>query len=213
MSASAWLASHHSLERNKKLVQFKVTARMGKNEAIGFLHRFWWMVMQSAPSGLFVLSQDAPPGSAIASLSLEVIAEILEMEPERIGALIAAMTSARLLDKHKCVYRVHDWLDYTRIYLRDSLYKRKPDRFKELEQIHDGWDKRLTRLRTVRRQSAVSDPIRSDQTTYPPNPPASGGTNGAAAPARRKTRREVEREEFDRALDEECAKLEAEAAK
>jgi hypothetical protein len=58
-----WLMSDTHLDRHDKLIHFRRRMRWSKNESVGFLHRFWWAVLQYAPNG------------DVATLPAEVLAE------------------------------------------------------------------------------------------------------------------------------------------
>jgi hypothetical protein len=106
-----WIESHTGLERHPKLLIFKSKMRWSKNEAIGFLHRFWWTVLEYAPDGV------------ISALSPVVMSETLDMTPENLALAFTALEEAQFLRRDGDKILVHDWLDYAGRYLTENKYR------------------------------------------------------------------------------------------
>jgi hypothetical protein len=119
-----WIESHTGLERHPKLLIFKSKMRWSKNEAIGFLHRFWWTVLEYAPDGV------------ISALSPVVMSETLDMTPENLALAFTALEEAQFLRRDGDKILVHDWLDYAGRYLTENKYRRKPERMAEIINTH-----------------------------------------------------------------------------
>lgn len=115
----AWLKSDTNLERHDKLILFRRQLRWSKNEAVGFLHRFWWTVLQYAPTG------------DVAALSPVVIGEQLDMPADLVTRAINVMEDAEiaLLTRDGPHLLVTNWLEYAGGYLRDSLFRRHPEKW------------------------------------------------------------------------------------
>lgn len=122
----AWIESHTSLEKHSKVIRLRAAMRWSKNETIGFLHRFWWTVLETTPSG-----------DVTALSSPEVMGETLDMTAETAGRAFAAMLEIGWLRKTGSRVLVHDWLDYASRYLNESKFKRDPKKMAEIKRIHD----------------------------------------------------------------------------
>lgn len=120
----AWIESHTDLESHPKLLLLKARMRWSKNEAVGFLHRFWWTVLKYAPNGV------------ISALPLEVMSETLDIEVQNLDRILDVMIEIGLVDDVNGTRFIHDWPDYAGRYLKENLFKRKPDRWKEVEQLY-----------------------------------------------------------------------------
>lgn len=117
----AWIQSHSTLERHLKVVCLMTGLRWSKNETIGFLHRFWWTVLEVSPTG------------DVTALSLpEVLAEVLSMKPEICQKAWEKMIELNFIEKRGDKFFVHDWLDYVNRYLSESKYKNSPEKLDEI---------------------------------------------------------------------------------
>ena len=155
----AWIESHTSLEKHPKLIRLQTAMRWSRNETVGFLHRFWWMVLEVSPSG-----------DVTALSSPEVMSETLNMKVDLVGEALEQMEKVGLLDRTgdgKLI--VHGWLDYAGIYLSTSKFKRFPERMAEIRAVH-GLSK--DNPGTVR-DTKPTEPNQPDQPTKtkPPLPP------------------------------------------
>lgn len=125
----AWLESHTSLDKHHKVVRLRLAMRWSKNETIGFLHRFWWTVLEVSPSG-----------DITALSSPEVMAEMLGMHVDVMEKALGCMTNEdpklAFLEWKGGRLLVHDWLDYAGLYLSTSCYKRKPEKMAEVRALH-----------------------------------------------------------------------------
>lgn len=155
----AWIESHIDLEMHPKLLLFKSRMRWSKNEAVGFLHRFWWTVLRYAPDGV------------ITALPPEVVSETLGMDLDLLKQAIAVMEEPEiaLLDRCDGSLLVHDWLDYAGRYLRDSKFKRQPKKWRLAAKAHLSADSPPTVGRTRPNHT------KPNQTKPPPTPPSGGG--------------------------------------
>ncbi len=121
-----WIQSHTEQENSPKIFEFRHLMGWDKNTATGFLHRFRWQVILMAPNG------------DIAPLRPAILAEVLGMDPELIVKALEAMESPAvgLLRRVGDHLLVNDWLVYVGRYLKESLWKRHPERVAEAERIH-----------------------------------------------------------------------------
>ncbi len=119
----AWLESHQTLERDTKLFLLRKALGWDKNQAVGFLHRFWWLVLEQAPNG------------DVSGLAAEMMAETLGMKADVVSQALELMASKEigLLDRTTDgKLLVHEWPKYTGRYLRDSLWKRSPEKWLQM---------------------------------------------------------------------------------
>lgn len=159
----AWIESHTTLDKHHKVIRLRLAMRWSKNETIGFLHRFWWTVLEVSPSG-----------DITALSSPEVMAEMLDMEPGVMAKVLQAMEhpdpKQTFLDRAGGRLLVHDWLDFAWTYLSDSKFKRHPEKLAEIKRIHKSADDPPS----VRGQSSDGPRIVRDtnQTNQPDQPTA-----------------------------------------
>lgn len=125
----AWIESHTSLDKHHKVIRLRLAMRWSKNETIGFLHRFWWTVLEVSPSG-----------DITALSSPEVMAEMLDMPVEAVAKALKVMLDPdpkfSFLDRKGGSLLVHDWLDYAGRYLSESKFKRNPEKMEEIRRVH-----------------------------------------------------------------------------
>ncbi len=140
----AWIESHTSLEKHSKVIRLRVAMRWSKNETIGFLHRFWWTVLETSHSG-----------DVTALSSPEVMAETLDMSPEIAGKVFDSMLELGWIEHRGDRYLVHDWLDYAGRYLAESKYKRSPGKMGEIRKIYNVQGQSKDRPGTVRGLSTI----------------------------------------------------------
>ena len=124
-----WIESHTDLDKHPKLISLQKAMRWNTNETVGFLHRFWWRVMDFAPSGDVTLLS-----------SPKLLPEMLAMKADIALHAIRIMEEVGFLTRKGDKLLVHDWLDYTRIYLRDTKYKRDREEFIKIERLHGEGD-------------------------------------------------------------------------
>jgi hypothetical protein len=180
MGTMPWIESHTDLENHPKMLLLKSRMRWSKNETVGFLHRFWWTVLKYAPNGV------------ISALPLEVVSETLDMKLDDLKHAIEVMQmqDVELIETRGGLQVVHDWTDFTRIYLRDSLYKNARHKWEAIKRIYETdkpcHDKELEssadRPQTVNRNSTVPT---NQPTNQPTNPPAAESSWEYGDPAAR----------------------------
>lgn len=142
----AWLEAHQTLERHPKTSALADLMGWSIDETIGKLFRFWFWVLDFAPSGDLRKFNDATLGRSV-GLSGDAAKQFVE-----------SMVAACWLDRSDDVFRVHNWLKYAGRYLRDSLFKRDPARWQESLAVYG---LSADCLPTNRRQSAVTVPNRT----------------------------------------------------
>lgn len=121
----AWIESHTNLDRHTKLIRLQAAMRWSRNETVGFLHRFWWSVLDVSPTG-----------DVTALTSPEVMSGMLNMSLDLAKEAIRNMEAVGFLERRGGTLLVHNWLRYTGRYLSDSLYRRHPEKMQTVREIH-----------------------------------------------------------------------------
>ena len=112
----AWIESHTNLDRHSKLIRFQTAMRWSRNEAVGFLHRFWWSVLEVSPSG------------DVTALTLpEVMSETLNMKLDVVRVAIERLEEYGFIERNGERVFVHDWLDYAGRFLRSKFSKKREE--------------------------------------------------------------------------------------
>lgn len=134
----AWIESHDWLEDHPKLGALAeamgwldVDGCVDPFKASGHLHRFWKWCLRYAPTGdLHAFNDGALARAAGLSSALG-------------QRFVAAMTAdaSRWIDRGRgpqgeSIFRVHDWLDFTKRYLKESRFKDKPEKWREVEAVY-----------------------------------------------------------------------------
>lgn len=146
----AWLESHQQLERHPKTHSLMSIMGWSLDETIGKLHRFWWWCLDFAPTGDLRKFNDNVIGGSV-GLSADMSVKF-----------VRAMVEACWLDRGNGVFRIHDWPHYAGRFLRDTRFKRQPERWKEVQSLYEI---------PVSRQSADNPPNQpTNQPTVSPPP-------------------------------------------
>jgi hypothetical protein len=127
---------------------------------IGKLHRFWWWCLDFAPTGDLRGKNDAVLAGSVGLASKE-------------GArFVKAMVESCWIDRSDGVFRIHDWPDYAGTYLRNSKFRRTPERWADVCRLYADRQPTVGELSTVPNQPNPT----------PPSPPVPGGLpeNGLA---------------------------------
>jgi hypothetical protein len=103
---------------------FKSKMRWSKNEAIGFLHRFWWTVLEYAPDGV------------VSALPSVVMSESLGMSLDQFEQAVSALEESEFLRRNGDMLLVHDWLEYAGRYLQENKFRRNPARLAQIHEAH-----------------------------------------------------------------------------
>jgi len=133
--ATAWIESHQTLKDNPKTSKLSSLMGWDLDITIGKLHRLWWWCLDYCPDG------------NVSRLSADMVAIAIGLPPNDGEKLIKSLYNAGFLDKTlKKQFLIHDWLDYAGRYLRDSRYKRNPDKYKEIKDLHETVVSRLSAI-------------------------------------------------------------------
>jgi len=153
----AWIESHQGIDRHPKTADLcKFMGWIGDDGsidvdiAISKLHRLWWWCLEYAPDG------------CVSRHSADVYAGAVGLSADTGDKFIKALFDAKYLDKTKSgELLIHDWLEYAGRYLRDTKYKRHPEKYKEIQQLY---------FTIVSRQSANSRPKVRRKSAVPNQP-------------------------------------------
>lgn len=110
------------MERHHKVLLLACQLGVGKTEAIGLLHRFWWWVLEYAEDG------------QLRKFTNDVLGSAVELNGEKAKQFVQAMTEAGFLDREPC-FRVHDWWDYAGRYLQGK-YGRNEEKWKAIRDAY-----------------------------------------------------------------------------
>lgn len=160
----AWIESHQNLERHPKTIFLSVRMGWGIEETIGRLHKFWWWVLDFAPTG--DLSKYGP--GIIAS------AFGVPMSADMSSQFVSSLAEVGWLDRGSGVLRVHDWPRYAGRYLRDTKFKRSPKEWEAVVALYEipcdpaGYNLSADMSEEIEPMSAVPN----QPTNQPNQPPA-----------------------------------------
>lgn len=121
----AWLESHQQLERHPKTHALMNMMGWDIDTTIGKLHRFWWWVLDFAPTG------------DLSKLSHPIISASVGLSADSSEKYVQSMILAGWLDRSEVVFRVHDWPHYAGRYLKDSKFKRRPEKWDEVLRLYE----------------------------------------------------------------------------
>ena len=151
----AWIESHQGIERHPKTMKLSISMGWDIDQTIGKLHRLWWWCIDFAPDG------------NVSRHSADMVALAVGLSIDQGEKFISSLLESGFLDrisvkKQKNVYLIHDWLEYAGRYLRDTKYKRNPEKVHEIIRLHSS---------VVSRQSADNQPKVSRKSAVPTNQP------------------------------------------
>jgi len=162
----AWIESHQGIERHPKTLKLASAMGWSIDQTIGKLHRLWWWCLDYAPDG------------NVSRQSTDITAQAIGLHAIEGEKLIKALYDAEFLDKtSKNQYLLHDWMEYAGTYLKNSKYRRNPEKIQEIIALYST---------IVNRQSADSQPKKHRKSTVPtnltnqPNQPTKGGAKTSA---------------------------------
>lgn len=146
----AWLESHQTLQRHPKALRLSKIMGWSIYETIGRLHAFWWWCLDYHPLG------------SILGLSKDDLQEPLGLQSDDCKRFIDAMIDVNFIDLDQ---KIHDWHLYAGRYLKESKFKRHPDKVKEFNKLYE-----TKRPRTVRGLSKVATLVPNQPNLTQPNP-------------------------------------------
>lgn len=121
----AWIESHQGIDRHPKTQRLAKLMDWDIDIAIAKLHRLWWWCLEYAPDG------------CVSRLSADMYAQAVGMSADMGEKFISALYEAEYLDRTGAGHLViHDWLEYAGRYLRDTKFKRKPEKYKEIQALY-----------------------------------------------------------------------------
>lgn len=120
----AWIESHQQLERHPKTHVLMSLMEWDLDTTLGKLHRFWWWVLDFAPTGDLRKFNDAVIGGSVGLTGSSAV------------KFVKSMIEACWLDRGDGVFRVHDWPHYAGRYLQESKFKRSPEKLEEVKSLY-----------------------------------------------------------------------------
>lgn len=158
----AWIELHEELLNHPKTAVLGEAMGWNKFESAGRLYAFWTWAMKYAPTGSLKDLNDAVLGVAV------------ELNGEAATVFVRAMISARWLDRREGGLRIHDWPDYAARYLRDTKFKKRPDKWQEVLAVYS--DRSVSVLEKAQNSDGVSRGTNQPTNqTHPPTPRARQG--------------------------------------
>jgi len=110
------------------------------DETLGKLHRFWWWCLDYAPTG------------DLRTVNWMTLGILLGLTADDSTKFRDALVSTHLvcrLTRTRLPFRIHDWVDYAGRYLRDTKFKRSPEKWAQVVELY-----KTSCQPTVSRQSA-----------------------------------------------------------
>lgn len=127
----AWIESHDGLEDHPKLLSLADEMGWSRFEASGRLHVFWKWCLKFAITGDLHKFNDSVLGHSVG------------LNGDEAKRFVKAMTAEQScwIDRGQgpngeSIFRVHDWPEFTRYYIKDSLFRRKPTLWAEVLAIY-----------------------------------------------------------------------------
>jgi hypothetical protein len=152
----AWIESHQQLINHPKTLKLASLMSWDIDTTIGKLHRFWWWCLDYAPDG------------NVSRHSADIVALSIGILPEKGQLLIKSLYEAGFLDKttlnrNQTIYIVHEWLEYAGRYLRDTKYKRSPEKFQEIKDLYTNAVSRHVQPKNAKRTDMSAVPNQPNQ--------------------------------------------------
>jgi len=146
----AWIESHQGVERNPKTIKLSLLMGWDIDQTIGKLHRFWWWCLEFSADG------------NVSRHSADMVAISVGLSADQGEKFISAMYESEFLDKtSNNQFLIHDWLEYAGRYLKDTKFRRNPEKIKEIIALY---------LTIVGRQNADKTPTKRRKSAVPDLP-------------------------------------------
>jgi hypothetical protein len=121
----AWLKSYQQIERHPKTLELANAMGWDIATTIGTLHILWWWCLDFSPTG------------QINKYSEDTIGSVCRLSPDKRPTWFRTLEDCGFIDKTTDgKLLIHDWLDYAGDYLRDTLYRHAPEKYKEIKQLY-----------------------------------------------------------------------------
>jgi hypothetical protein len=145
----AWIESHQGLQQHPKTLKLATLMAWDIPATIGRLHILWWWCLEYAPDG------------NVSRHSTDITALAMGIPAELGPKLIQALYESEFLDITSAKqYLIHDWMQYAGAYLKNSKYRRNPEKIQEIIALYST---------IVNRQSTDSQPKKRRKSTVPTN--------------------------------------------
>lgn len=142
----SWIESHQGIERHPKTIKLSLAMGWDIDQTIGKLHRLWWWCLDFAPDG------------NVRRHSADMVAIAIGIAPTDGEKFFSAMYDAEFLDKTaKNQLLIHDWMEYAGRYLKDTKFRRNPEKIQGIIALYSTIVSRQSadKKPTIRRKSAV----------------------------------------------------------
>lgn len=159
----AWLEAHDEMIDHPKTAALGEAMGWNKFETAGRLLAFWFWCLKYAPTGDLRKFTDT-------ALAAPVVLNGTEAK-----RFVSAMVSACWLDRSENVFRVHDWPDFTRHYLKNSRFNGRPDKWREVLAVYS--DK--PHLEETLASNSRANSRATQTTNQPTNLPSKGRLSAA----------------------------------
>ncbi len=137
----AWIKSHQNLSNHPKVLKLCNRTNKNKAEIIGYLHLFWWWVLDYAEDG-----------------DLSKFKNVLIIE----GLKIQDLKDCGFIDNDE---KVHDWIDFAGEFLRLKYHTNNPKKYKKIVRKYKGVIRStLSRDKVQLDKTDKIDKIRLDKT-------------------------------------------------
>lgn len=119
-----WLEAHKELVSHPKTTMLGELMGWNNYETAGRLLSFWFWCLDYAPTGDLRRFNDTQIGRAV------------ELNGEAAAMFVKSAVASGWIDRGPGVFRVHDWPDFTKRYLKESRFKGRPDKWLEVLAVY-----------------------------------------------------------------------------
>lgn len=120
----AWLEAHDELINHPKTIMLGGLMGWNKWESAGRLLGFWFWALKYAPTGDLRKFNDEQMGASV------------ELNGDAAASFVKSMVASCWIDRAQDVFRIHDWPDFTKRFLKDSRFRDRPDKWDEVLKIY-----------------------------------------------------------------------------
>ena len=135
----AWIESHQELEKHPKILRLSLAMNWSLDETIGKVHRFWWWCLDYAPIGDLRGVDALGMARGLHLTEDEATRFMPALMDAHFVCTIAIPPSYRGKIREKYAnqpWRVHDWIEYAGRYLRDTKFKRRPEKWAQVVELY-----------------------------------------------------------------------------
>jgi len=159
----AWIESHQSLARHRKLLRLAGELGIDRVKAIGHLHLLWWWALDNADA-------DGDLGPVTAS----EVAQAAEWPVRKAPQLLAALEASGFVDRNGDDLSLHGWYEYAgKLAEKREANRQRARRWYEERHpsVAQATAESTSNLRADYDDSAGLEERREEESTQPENPP------------------------------------------